>query len=241
MAPTRHEPFADRVRPLREEKGWSQNELAEHADLAPAALSRILSGDRDPRMEHLIALASALDITLTELVEGTTAARIVQDWIPRARFEDSEKARVDSLRERDIARADAAARTAEVTSLKRTLKTLTGRIEALEGEQVQSRMEVEAARLQRRELSELREQKANLDAECSRLEAQAGELSQAVEESNQQAGQFRQRWEETCMRSQELRSELSKAKGGQFLTGALGVFLGAVLSSDTPPRRSRKG
>ena len=98
------EPFAERVRRLREERGWSQNELAEFADLAPAALSRVLSGARELRMEHVVALAWTLEITLTELVAGTTAAGLVLEWIPRARFEDSERARFDVVRELELAR-----------------------------------------------------------------------------------------------------------------------------------------
>src|SRR5690242_13394538 len=88
------EPFGDRVKRLREVRGWTQNELAEHADLAPAALSRILTGERDPNMGHLIQLAAALEVSLTELVAGTTASGVVQAWIPRERLEESERARV---------------------------------------------------------------------------------------------------------------------------------------------------
>jgi transcriptional regulator with XRE-family HTH domain len=236
-SPIRVEPFAERVRRLREERGWSQNELAEAADLAPAALSRVLSGERELRMEHLVALAWSLEITLTELVAGTTAAGIVIEWIPRARFEDSEKTRVGALRERDAARADAAARGAEADSLTLAVATLNERLDARERELVESRVEAETARAQRRELLQLRRKTTALEAHSRSLQVEVQSLRAALDRSNLEAGEYRQRWEETCLRSRQLRADLSKAKGGNLAAGALGLFLGAVLKSENPRRR----
>lgn len=237
MPPNKPEPFADRVRGLREKRGWSQTELAERADLAPAALSRILTGEREPRMEHIIALASALETSLTELVAGTTAAGTVLDWVPRQRFEESERLRVETIGERDIAKADAAARCAESGSLKRTLAELNARLEGLEQKLALAEIDARTARQQRQELAQLRQRAATLEAECERLGTQARELSAVLSASRAEAAQFRQLWEETRAQSKQLHSELSTAKGGQFLTGAMGLFLGAVLSD--PPKRRR--
>lgn len=224
------EPFGDRVRRLREKRGWSQAELAEKAGLAPTALSRILKGDRDPRMGHLVELASALEISLTELVAGTTAAGAVLDWVPRERLGECERARVEMIRERDVARAEAAARTAEAESLGRTLVGLNARLESLEQQLAMTDVEIRAARQQREELVQLRHRAATLEAECARLTSHADGLSQALDASSGEAAQYRQRWEETCARSQQLQSDLSTAKGGQLVTAAMGLFLGSVLS-----------
>jgi transcriptional regulator with XRE-family HTH domain len=223
------EPFAERVRRLREERGWSQNELAESADLAPTALSRVLSGVRELRMEHVVALAWALEITLTELVGGTTAAGLVLEWIPRARFEDAERARVDALRELEAARADAAARGAEADSLIVAVATLHERLEARETELAASGVEVESARAQRRELLQLRRDTTTLEAHTRRLEKEVQLLKAALGDSQQQAADCRRRWEEIRARSHQLRADLSEAKSGKLAASALELFLGAVF------------
>ena len=234
LGPSRVEPFAERLRRLREARGWSQNELAEVADLAPAALSRVLSGERKLRMEHAIALAWALELTLTELLAGTTAAGIVLEWIPRARFEDSERARTEALRERDVARTDAAARGAEVVSLERSLATLHERLDAREREHAGHRIEVETARAQRHELLRLRQQAAALEAQVERLQTEGQALRTGSERASREAAEYRRRWEETCARSHELQADLSDMQGGTLAAGALGLFLGAVLRGETP-------
>ncbi len=224
--------FAERVRRLREERGWSQNELAEFADLAPTAFSRVLSGARELRMEHVVALAWSLEITLTELVAGTTAAGLVLEWIPRARFEDSERARVDALRELEVVRADAAGRGAEADSLTRAVATLHERLEAREAELAASSVEVEGARAQRRELLQLRRDTTMLEAHTRRLEKEAQSLKAALDDSQQQAADYRRRWEEIRARSHQLRTDLSTAKSGKLAASALEVFLGAVFEQE---------
>lgn len=238
MPPTKVEQFGDRVRGLREKRGWSQNELAERADLAPAALSRILTGEREPRMAHVVALASALEVSLTELVAGTTAAGTVLAWVPRERLEECEKLRIETIGERDVARAESAARNAEVNSLKKTLAGLNVRLEGLEQKLALSEAEARVVRQQRQELTRLRETVGTLEAERDRLAAQAAEVTTALSECRTEAGQYRQLWEETRARSKQLQSDLSMAHGGQLLTGALGLFLGTVLKEPRGRRRS---
>lgn len=223
------EPFAERVQRLREERGWSQNELAESADLAPTALSRVLSGVRELRMEHVVALAWSLEVTLTELVGGTTAAGLVLEWIPRARFEDSERARVDALRELEVVRAEAAARGAEADSLMGAVATLNERLEARETELAALGVEVESARAQRRELVQLRRDTTTLEAHTRRLEKEVQSLKAALGDSQQQAADYRRRWEEIRARGRQLRADLSKAKSGKLAASALEVFLDAVF------------
>lgn len=235
---TKDEAFTDRVRRLRDARGWSQNELAERAELAPAALSRILAGDREPRMGHLIALAAALELTLTDLVAGTTAASAVLDWVPRERFEEAGQGRIDALRERDIARSDLAARVAEVESLKKTAGEMNRRLVDTERELAHARGELEMARQQRKELEELRGRAAALEALRPRLEAQVSQLTQALNTSRLEAADYYRKWEEAYGRSRQLQAEVATAKGGQVAVGVVGLFLGAVLNAD-PPRRRR--
>jgi transcriptional regulator with XRE-family HTH domain len=60
---------AERIRNLRETQGWTQEDLAEASGLSRDAVSRIERGDRGPRLETLEAIACALKIPVTQLLE----------------------------------------------------------------------------------------------------------------------------------------------------------------------------
>ncbi|MBA3472109.1 MAG: helix-turn-helix transcriptional regulator [Rubrobacter sp.] len=57
------------VRQLRLEKGWNQNELAFHADLAPSVISQVETGKREPSATSLRKLANALGVDVPDLFE----------------------------------------------------------------------------------------------------------------------------------------------------------------------------
>ncbi len=57
----------EEVRRLRREKGWNQNELAFHADLAPSVISLLETGKREPNASTLRKLATALDVEIPDL------------------------------------------------------------------------------------------------------------------------------------------------------------------------------
>jgi transcriptional regulator with XRE-family HTH domain len=62
-------PFARQLRKLREVAGMSQQSLAVSAGLSVSLVSQIERGSRgDPRMSTIIALATALRVSLDELV-----------------------------------------------------------------------------------------------------------------------------------------------------------------------------
>jgi transcriptional regulator with XRE-family HTH domain len=58
---------AERLRELRREKKWSQEKLAEAADMHRTYLAGIERALRNPSLETLLKLANALDLTLAEL------------------------------------------------------------------------------------------------------------------------------------------------------------------------------
>jgi transcriptional regulator with XRE-family HTH domain len=58
-----------KVRQLRLEKGWNQNELAFHADLAPSVISQIETGKREPSATTLRKLSDALGVDIPDLFE----------------------------------------------------------------------------------------------------------------------------------------------------------------------------
>lgn len=62
--------FGERVRDLRKRKNWSLEELAERAKMHVTYLSSIERGYRNPTLNVLAAVASALDVSLSSLVKG---------------------------------------------------------------------------------------------------------------------------------------------------------------------------
>jgi len=60
--------FGARVRSLRQRRGWSQEELAEAADLDRTHVGKIERGQRDPGLVVVVRLADALSVSPGELI-----------------------------------------------------------------------------------------------------------------------------------------------------------------------------
>lgn len=60
--------FGQRVRTLREGKGWSQVDLAYEAGIDPRSVSRIETGRQDVRLSVIVALATALGCKIDDLI-----------------------------------------------------------------------------------------------------------------------------------------------------------------------------
>lgn len=61
-------PIGERIRTLREERGWDQEETAYRARLASSTLSKIECGRHSPRLVTLQAIAEALGVSVAELL-----------------------------------------------------------------------------------------------------------------------------------------------------------------------------
>jgi transcriptional regulator with XRE-family HTH domain len=222
------ESFPDRIKRLRDAKEWSQTELAEQADLAPAALSRILGGSRHPRMEHLIALAGALDSTVTELVVGTGYEAVIEEWVPRDRFEKSEVARVELAKEAEVARAEAAARQAELESFRANVESLTTRVQDLERDLGHTRADAQRADGLSREVARLQRALNAAEAERDRARAQGAACEHARDQAIVRANHYHRGWEEAVARVQQLRQDLLSARSDRVAVGAVAAILGGV-------------
>lgn len=64
------ERFGQNVRSLRLARGWTQEDLAHEAGLAPVQVSRIERGRREIRLTTLLRLLRALRASPTELLDG---------------------------------------------------------------------------------------------------------------------------------------------------------------------------
>lgn len=66
-----------RIRGMRQERGWSLEALAHKAGLTASTLSRIETGSRRIALDQLVPLARALNTTLDRLVAATDDADVV--------------------------------------------------------------------------------------------------------------------------------------------------------------------
>jgi transcriptional regulator with XRE-family HTH domain len=62
--------FGGNVRSLRVERNWTQEKLAEAADLDQTYISGIECGARNPTVLSVVKIAAALQTTAAELCEG---------------------------------------------------------------------------------------------------------------------------------------------------------------------------
>ena len=64
--------FGARVRLLRNERGWSQEELADRAGLHRTYIGSIERGEQNISLENIDKLAATLGVSLAELFETFT-------------------------------------------------------------------------------------------------------------------------------------------------------------------------
>lgn len=68
--------FREQLVLIRRQKGWSQEQLAERIGVSRQAISKWETGDSQPALAQLIALADELDISLDVLCGRTTEAAV---------------------------------------------------------------------------------------------------------------------------------------------------------------------
>lgn len=66
------DPFRERLRAVREQRGYSQEDLAKRAGMQPSAVSHFETGARKPSFDNLRRLADALEVT-TDYLLGRVA------------------------------------------------------------------------------------------------------------------------------------------------------------------------
>jgi transcriptional regulator with XRE-family HTH domain len=59
-----------KIKRLREDKNWSQSDLTRAAGLTHGLVSRLEDGMGNPGLKTLAAIAKALNVTISELVDG---------------------------------------------------------------------------------------------------------------------------------------------------------------------------
>lgn len=62
--------LGDRVRALRQERGWTQVEMADFLGMDRSYLSEIENGKKDPSLSMLKVMAEGLSISISKLTEN---------------------------------------------------------------------------------------------------------------------------------------------------------------------------
>lgn len=62
----------ERIRMIMNEKGLTQKELSQKANITEASMSKYLSGERTPRIDVIVNVANALEISVDSLLGGKT-------------------------------------------------------------------------------------------------------------------------------------------------------------------------
>ena len=87
---------AARIRELRQEKGWSQERLAEVAGMSRDGLSRIERGDRPaPRLETIASIAAALGVALPDFLDFSDTPAVTRHDQERFRTVEDALMRAD--------------------------------------------------------------------------------------------------------------------------------------------------
>jgi transcriptional regulator with XRE-family HTH domain len=62
--------FALNMKVLRKERGWSQEDLSQHAGLHNTAISKLERCARSPQFQTVVTLATAFDVPAGRLFDG---------------------------------------------------------------------------------------------------------------------------------------------------------------------------
>lgn len=231
------EPFARRVREQLDAKGLSLAELAERAELAPSLVSKLLTDTdaarRDPRLEHVLAIARALELAPRELVQGTNAEPLLGEWVPRAELEAESKARSAAQNEASKLRTELVG----VRSEAATLRAI--------GDQRAHELATATRRFADSESAARREQ-TKLRVACEAAQAQLASAEVERDRALDLARLNYGAWANARSQIAVLQRDLATAQGSAstaWIAAAIGTVGGAILgaaAAEPPPARKRR-
>lgn len=213
--------FAQRVRGLLDDRKQPLAELAERAELAASLVSKLLTDTeaarREPRLEHILAIARALELPPRELVAGTTAEPLLSEWLPRTELEEESKARTIAQSEAATLRTELAGARTEVQAMKTSVDQVSQELAAA----TRRTGDVEATARRERVTRETAEAKL-----ASALVERDGALE--IARQNYQA------WANARSYLLQLQREVAEAKGSAsagWMAALVGTVGGAILGA----------
>lgn len=113
--------FTDHIRGLIKLSNASQANVAERAGISTAVMSRIVTGEREPNMDHAVAIAAALNVTVDELLRHTTAEHVTSKWVSKEAYASLELKAIMRIREAEELKARLNSELARMESLRASL------------------------------------------------------------------------------------------------------------------------
>lgn len=230
--------FAARVREILRDRGMTIAQLAEQAELDPSLTSRLLAENastrRDPRPEHVIAIARALEKAPSDLAVGTDAESALADWIPRAELTREIDARLAAQKEASDERTAAAIAREEA-------RVYRAQVDQLSSEQ--ARVADDLAKERMAHARTVRER----DAQIAAVRGEVASLQAERDAERARAAQNYRAWSAANSALEGARRNAATATGVALFAGILGI--GAVASAASgdddedeppPPRRRRR-
>ena len=220
--------FSEHARALLDLRRLSIAQLSEQAELAPSLVSKLLtdtaSARREPRLEHVLDIARALQLAPAEVVGGTDAESLLAEWVPRAEFEAESKARTAAQAQAAGLRTDLAGARSEVEGLRAAIEQLTQSLAIVNQQRSESDTRAQ------REQALLRVVKESAEARCKAALAER-DNALAVAEQNYRA------WANACSHLELMRRQVAESKASAGLAAFLGTIGGALLgvAASEPP------
>ena len=231
--------FGARLTELIEQAGISQTELARKAGIERSAFNRLVNDKREPKPEEVEWIAAALNIQVSQLVEGVTfagepperqqreaelAARILaaesELQEAKGRAEALERGRESALRELEEVRAEA------VANVLRLRESFEREKAALQEEAAQRELNLRTKckeQIERVQQAALRQEDA-LRRENARLRQE--NFTKDLEIADLQA-----RGTTLANQTRALQAAVSEAKGTALLSGLLGTVVGGLFGA----------
>jgi transcriptional regulator with XRE-family HTH domain len=217
------EKLADRVKKLRDERGWSQTDLAKKADVSAAFLSRLMTGEREMTFEYVEKIARALGKSPSELVAGTEHERIAAKWVEYDKFDVAERGRISALQELDVARR-------EIEALKERVAKLA------EAEQAAKELP-----LVKRSLDETRAALERVTAERDERAAQNQSLRGSLLQCNDERANLQRGLDDAGRLLQDLRKQAAEAQVNMGILSGFGLVAAALVGAAVASESSSKG
>jgi len=76
--------LGNRIRRQRKQLGWTQEEMAERANVCTSFIGHIERGTRKASLETLVAIATVLNLSLDYLMAGSLQRNTLNEMIPQS-------------------------------------------------------------------------------------------------------------------------------------------------------------
>ncbi len=216
--------FGEEIKRLREAKGLNQTQLASNSSLDSAFLSRLLSGDKKPKIEHILALANALDVTPIELVYETEYCNLLEDWVTMDQYRAIKEEKDSLYRKTEELETENIALRSEVEEFKK-------RITKLGADNLKLTDTVFLYEKSLEKLTVLRNENDKLIQEKFKLQSAKSNQEQQINSLKINLNQYKNAYENNLLRMEGLERLLRESKADKVSVGIISAALAATVTA----------